>query len=53
VGEDQKTIAKHETQVSFQAKNAASWAPGDYRVEVWMGDQKLSTQQFTIADRSS
>jgi hypothetical protein len=53
VGEDQKTIAKHETQVSLQAKNASSWPAGDYRAEVWMGDQKVSTQQFTIADRSS
>ena len=53
VGEDQKTVAKHKAQLSFQAQNAASWPAGDYHVEVWIGDQKVSTQQFTIADRNS
>jgi hypothetical protein len=53
VGDDQKTVANHKTQLSFQAQNAASWPAGDYHVEVWVGDQKVSTQQFTIADRNS
>lgn len=53
LAEDQKTVAKHEKGLSFQAKDAASWPQGDYSVEVWIGDQKVSTQQFTIADKSS
>jgi hypothetical protein len=53
LAEDQKTVAKHEKGMAFQAKDAASWATGDYSVEVWIGDQKVSTQQFTIADKNS
>jgi len=53
VGEDQKTVGKHQTQLNFQAQNAASWPAGDYRVDVFVGGQKVGSQQFTIADRSS
>jgi hypothetical protein len=53
LGEDQKTVAKHDKHLSFQAKDAAAWPQGDYRAEVWVGNQKVGTQQFTIADRNS
>jgi hypothetical protein len=53
VAEDQKAVGKRAKYVDFQAKNAASWPQGDYRAEVWIGDQKVSTQQFTIVDRNS
>ncbi|HEV7518797.1 MAG TPA: hypothetical protein VGR07_21065 [Thermoanaerobaculia bacterium] len=53
VAEDQKTVGKKVKYVDFQAKDAASWPQGDYRAEVWVGDQKVATQQFTIAERSS
>jgi hypothetical protein len=53
LGEDQKAVGKRAKYVDFQAKNAASWPQGDYRAEVWIGDQKVSTQQFTIVDRNS
>jgi len=53
LAEDQKTVGKKVKYVDFQAKDAASWPQGDYRAEVWIGDQKVNTQQFTIADRSS
>jgi len=53
LAEDQKTVGKKVKFVDFQAKDAATWAPGDYRAEVWIGDQKVASQQFTIADKSS
>ena len=53
VGEDQKTVGKHQTQMNFQAQNAASWPSGDYRVDILVGGQRVGSQQFTIADRSS
>jgi hypothetical protein len=53
LAEDQKTVGKKPKYVDFQAKEAASWPQGDYQAEVWIGDQKVGSQQFTIVDRNS
>jgi len=53
LAEDQKTVGKKPEYVDFQAKDAGSWPKGDYQAEVWLGDQKVGLQQFTIADRNS
>jgi hypothetical protein len=53
LAEDQKTVDKKVKYVDFQAKDAATWPAGDYRAEIWIGDQKVASQQFTIADKSS
>jgi hypothetical protein len=51
VGEDTKTVAAGQTFMNFQAPDTKSWAKGDYRVEVWFGDEKVAEEQFQIVDK--
>jgi hypothetical protein len=50
VGEETKTVATGEQHMSFTAKDTKAWAKGDYRAEVWTGDEKVNTQEFQIVD---
>jgi hypothetical protein len=52
VGEDTKTVNTGDHYIAFQSADTASWAKGDYRAEVWIGDEKVNTQQFQIVDKS-
>jgi hypothetical protein len=53
VAEDLKAVGKKAKFVDFQAKNATTWPQGDYKAEVWIGDQKVASQQFSIVDKNS
>ncbi len=50
IGDETKTINAGDTNVSFHSTDTTSWAKGDYRAEVWIGDEKVNTQQFQIVD---
>lgn len=50
IGEETKTVAAGTKFLSFNAGNTAGWAKGDYRAEVWIGDEKVNTQQFQIVE---
>jgi hypothetical protein len=50
VGEETKSVTQGQKYLSFTAQNTASWAKGDYRAEVWIGDEKVNQQQFQIVD---
>lgn len=50
VGEETKTVNQGDKYVTFASTDTASWAKGDYRAEVWIGDEKVNTQQFQIVD---
>lgn len=52
VGEETKQVTAGETYMSFKAADTANWPKGDYRAEVWIGDEKVNTQQFQIVDKS-
>jgi hypothetical protein len=52
VGEDTKTVNTGDHYLAFQSADTGSWAKGDYRAEVWIGDEKVNTQQFQIVDKS-
>jgi hypothetical protein len=52
VGEETKTVAAGNTYLAFQSSDTGSWAKGDYRAEVWIGDEKVNTQQFQIVDKA-
>jgi hypothetical protein len=45
--EDTKPVAAGAKYLTFSTK-ADGWAIGDYRAEVWVGDEKVNTQQFQI-----
>lgn len=50
IGEESKPVVAGEKYLSFTATDTASWAKGDYRAEVWIGDEKVNQQQFQIVD---
>ena len=49
VGEETKNVAGGEKFLAFK-KDTKGWPKGDYRAEVWAGDEKVNTQQFQIVD---
>lgn len=52
VGEETKNVTSGQKYLNFSAGDTASWAKGDYRAEVWVGDEKVNQQQFQIVDAS-
>ena len=52
VGEETKNIASGEKYLDFAAQNTKSWKKGDYRAEVWVGDEKVNQQEFNVTDAS-
>jgi hypothetical protein len=51
INEESKTIQPGQQKLNFTA-NSTGWAKGDYRAEVWVGDEKVNTQQFQIVDKA-
>ena len=52
IAEEEKDIAQGAQYLTFQAASTGSWQKGDYRAEVWIGDEKVNQQQFQIVDAS-
>jgi hypothetical protein len=50
IGEENKPVVAGQKYLSFTAADTKKWAKGDYRAEVWIGDEKVNTQQFQIVD---
>lgn len=50
IGEENKAVVAGAKYLNFTAADTASWAKGDYRAEIWIGDEKVNTQQFNITD---
>jgi hypothetical protein len=50
INEENKPVVAGQKYLNFTADKTASWAKGDYRAEVWVGDEKVNTQQFQIVD---
>ena len=53
LGEESKDVAAGATTLAFEQTKTASWAKGDYRVEVWAGDEKVNDQHINITDKSA
>lgn len=51
VKDDAKTVNAGEQYLVFQVPTD-SWQKGDYRAEIWIGDEKVNTQEFNITDKS-
>ena len=49
IDEEEKTVDAGAKYLTFQA-DTANWEKGDYRAEVWIGDEKVNTQQFQIVE---
>jgi hypothetical protein len=52
VKEESKAVNPGDTYLTFQAANTGSWQKGDYRAEVWVGDEKVNQQELQIVDHS-
>jgi hypothetical protein len=50
VGEETKRVAAGTKFLNFSAGNTSRWAKGDYRAEVWIGDEKVASEQFNLVD---
>ena len=50
IGEENKPVVAGQKYLSFTSSDTKAWAKGDYRAEVWIGDEKVNTQQFQIVD---
>jgi hypothetical protein len=49
INDEEKSVPTGQQYLTFQA-DTSSWKKGDYRAEVWIGDEKVNTQQFQIVD---
>ncbi|HYH47035.1 MAG TPA: hypothetical protein VEG34_15235 [Thermoanaerobaculia bacterium] len=52
IGEETKSVEAGRAQLAFQSTDTGSWQKGDYRAEVWIGDEKVNQQQFQVVDAS-
>ena len=50
VGDQEKTVETGASYLAFDSVDTSSWQKGDYRAEVWIGDEKVNTQQFQIVE---
>ena len=53
VDDQEKSVTTGETYLTFEQTKTASWPKGDYRAEVWIGDEKVNQQQFNITDKEN
>lgn len=51
INEESKSIALGSKTLSFEAPNTSKWAIGGYHAEVWIGDEKVKSENFKIVDR--
>jgi hypothetical protein len=50
IAHESKFVSEGQQYLTFQAADTASWQKGDYRAEIWIGDEKVNQQQFQIVD---
>jgi hypothetical protein len=53
ITDEEKSVPTGAKYLSFENSKTSSWAKGDYRAEVWIGDEKVNTQHFNITDKSN
>lgn len=49
INEESKNVTPGQKYMNFTA-DTTGWAKGDYRVEAWIGDEKVNSQQFNVTD---
>lgn len=51
INEEEKAVVTGAQYLAFTA-DTTGWQKGDYRAEIWIGDEKVNTQQFQVVDAS-
>jgi hypothetical protein len=52
ITDETKSVTTGEKYLNFTSGDTSAWAKGDYRAEVWIADEKVSSQSFSIVDAS-
>jgi len=52
IKDESQTVKAGETYMTFKVSDTGSWKKGDYRAEVWIGDEKVNQQALNITDKS-
>lgn len=52
IKDDSKTVTAGEKYLTFEQTDTGSWQKGDYRAEIWIGDEKVNQQEFNVTDKS-
>jgi hypothetical protein len=53
VDDQSKTVTAGQTYLDFAQTSTSSWPKGDYRAEIWIGDEKVNQQEFNITDAAN
>jgi tetratricopeptide (TPR) repeat protein len=48
IGEENQAVVAGRKYLAFNITDTARWVEGYYRLETWIGDEKVNTQQFNI-----
>jgi hypothetical protein len=52
LGEDVKGVAQGLAFLTFNAPDTTAWAPGDYKVEIYLGDELAGSESFDIVQKT-
>jgi hypothetical protein len=53
IAEQRQEVTQGATSLRFVMDGTREWKPGDYRAEVWVGDDKVDDQRFKIVPARS
>jgi len=53
IGEQRETVTPGVSTLKFTKDGTKAWKPGDYRAEVWVGDEKVNDERFNIVSARS
>jgi hypothetical protein len=51
LGESVKDVSQGVKFLSFDAPDTKAWAPGDYKVEIYLGDELAGSESFDIIEK--
>jgi hypothetical protein len=53
IGEQSQTVTSGVSTLKFMKDGTRAWKTGDYRAEVWVGDEKVNDERFNIVSARS
>jgi hypothetical protein len=53
IGTQARTVTAGTSTLRFVQQDTRGWTPGDYRAEVWVGDEKVNDEHFDIVSSRS
>lgn len=48
IAEQDQKVTERVDSLQFVMEGTREWKPGDYRAEVWVGDEKVNDEKFSI-----